>query len=332
VLLEVKNLSVEYITTEGRGYAVENATFDIGEGQTVGLVGESGCGKSTLGWSIIKLLPGNARIRSGNIIFKDKDITKMSEKTLDKTIRGKEISVIVQDPQNALNPVFTINTQISDVLSLYSKRVKKMSLFSEFFGGVKRQYKEEAINLLTSVGIADARKRVDEYPHCFSGGMKQRVMMAMAFIVNPSLLIADEPTTGLDVTVQAQILEYLKHLVRTYRTAVLYITHDLGVISEIADKIMVMYAGNIVEVAGRRELFSQPLHPYTKALIRCFPRSIMKRGQLETIPGSVPNIFNLPRGCKFHPRCPLAKQICKEKQPLLKKSQHPSHEVACFLA
>jgi len=319
VLLEVKNLSVEYITREGRGYAVENASLKIGEGQIVGLVGESGSGKSTLGWSIIRLLPGNARIRSGNILLKGRDIIKMSERTLNKTIRGKEISVIVQDPQNALNPVFTIHTQINDILSLYRKRRGKT------------ERKEEAVSLLTKVGIADARRRIDEYPYCFSGGMKQRVMMVMAFIVNPSLLIADEPTTGLDVTVEAQILEHLKDLMRQYGTAVLYITHDLAVISEVADKVIVMYAGNIVEIANKSELFDSPLHPYTRALINCLPRSTTQEDQLETIPGSVPNIFNLPHGCKFHPRCELAKQICKEKQPLLKRSRSSSHKVACFL-
>lgn len=319
MLLEVKNLSVEYITREGRGYAVENASLKIGEGQIVGLVGESGSGKSTLGWSIIRLLPGNARIRSGNILLKGRDIIKMSERTLNKTIRGKEISVIVQDPQNALNPVFTIHTQINDILSLYRKRRGKT------------ERKEEAVSLLTKVGIADARRRIDEYPYCFSGGMKQRVMMVMAFIVNPSLLIADEPTTGLDVTVEAQILEHLKDLMRQYGTAVLYITHDLAVISEVADKVIVMYAGNIVEIANKSELFDSPLHPYTRALINCLPRSTTQEDQLETIPGSVPNIFNLPHGCKFHPRCELAKQICKEKQPLLKRSRSSSHKVACFL-
>jgi len=332
VLLEVKNLSVEYITSEGRGYAVENASFKIEEGQIVGLVGESSSGKSTLGWSIIRLLPSNARIRSGDILLKGRDIIKMSERTLNETIRGKEISVIVQDPQNALNPVFTIHTQINDILSLYRKKTRKTKLpLLELFRSADTERKKEAVSLLTKVGIADARRRIDEYPYCFSGGMKQRVMMVMAFVVNPSLLIADEPTTGLDVTVEAQILEHLKDLIRQYGTAVLYITHDLAVISEVADKVMVMYAGNIVEIANKSELFDSPLHPYTKALIKCLPRNATQKDELETIPGSVPNIFNLPHGCKFHPRCELAKQICKGKRPLLKRNHSSSHEVACFL-
>lgn len=339
MLLEVKNLSIEYSTIEGRGYAVERACFNLAQGQIVGLVGESGSGKSTLGWSIIRLLPDSAKVRSGNIFFRGQDVLSLSEKKLNETIRGKEISVIVQDPQNSLNPVFSIRTQLNDIIAISGKksffrkttRIRQPS-FLEFFRSINPQRKTEAVRLLADVGIADAAKRMDEYPHSFSGGMKQRIMMVMAFIVNPSLLIADEPTTALDVTVEVQIIEQLKQLIERYGTAVLYITHDLGIISEIADRVMVMYAGNIVEIADKRDLFTNPLHPYTKALLKCMPSGITRNHQLETIPGNVPSIFNFPSGCRFHPRCVHAQQICKEMRPVLESIPDSAHEVSCFVA
>jgi len=332
MLLKVKNLSVEYDLGGRKGCAVKNVSFVVKEGQIVGLVGESGSGKSTLGWSIIKILSNNANISSGDIILKGQNLMSMDEKAMDEKIRGKEISVIVQDTQNALNPVFTIDTQINDILLRGADKSKVMNLsIFDLFRKVDVHKKHEAVKLLTKIGIADAEKRMDEYPHCFSGGMKQRVMMAMAFLVSPSLLIADEPTTALDVTVEAQILEQMRNLIQKYKTAVLYITHNLSLISSIADKVMIMYAGHIVEITENQEIFNNPLHPYTKALINCLPKITKPDEPLETIQGRVPSIFSSHPGCKFLSRCCFAKSICNDSPPALKKVKNSSHEVACFM-
>jgi peptide/nickel transport system ATP-binding protein len=331
-MLEVRNLSIEYRSREGRGTAVENVSFNMEKGQVIGLVGESGSGKSTLGWSIIRMLPRNARILEGSINFKQKNILSLTEKELNNQIRGSEISVIIQDFQNALNPVFSISTQLNDILSISKRKSSRDTESSrlDMFRETDTKLREKLVQLLYDVGIADAERRLDEYPHNFSGGMKQRIMMVMAFIVNPSLLIADEPTTALDVTVAAQIIEQLKHLIDRYHTSVLYITHDLGIVSELADRVMVMYAGNVVEVAETEEIFNNSFHPYTQALLRCLPSEENREEPLDTIPGTVPNIFSFPSGCRFHPRCRYAREVCTREKPILEKVSNATHQFACF--
>jgi len=326
-LLEIKNLTVDYLSRRGRGRAVENLSLSIEKGTVLSLVGESGCGKSTLGWSILRLLPRNARIVDGQIFLEGKNLLTLSEKEMNEDIRGKKVSMIIQNPQRALNPVFSIGTQISDVLSFHSKN-RKHFLLGAFTRDAK-QRREKACEILDRMGIADARRRIDEYPHQFSGGMKQRVMMAMAFITDPDLLIADEPTTALDVTTEAQILQLLKNLTKNTQTAVIYITHNLGIASELANIIAVMYAGSIIEKGRTRTLLTQPMHPYTEALLGCLPGKRGRKESLRVIKGNVPSIFDLPSGCKFHPRCPYREEICAKERPKLEKKA-PDHFVACF--
>lgn len=317
-ILSIENLTVQYKTKKGSARAVEMLDLKINRSEVFGLVGESGSGKSTLGRAILKLLPDSAAIPAGNIYFKGRDILGLEEKIINKEIRGKEISMVIQNPQNALNPVFKVGTQLLDVL--YFKNNKKIK---------RKNLKQDAIDILRKMGISDPEYRLDEYPHQFSGGMKQRVMLAMAFISHPSLLIADEPTTALDVTIEAQILELLKDLVEEYETSILYITHDLGVVSEITDRIAVMYAGKIVEVARTDDLFDNPLHPYTKALLRCLP-GYSSTEKLATIPGQVPDLDNKPVGCNFCPRCDSCFDLCEKEEPELLEYK-PGHSVACFL-
>lgn len=321
-LLSVKDLIIEYQARGGTARAVDNVSLDIREGEVLGLVGESGCGKTTLGLSVMKLLPRSGKVVQGEIIFKGRSLLDLPEKVVNKEIRGREIVMIIQNPLHALNPVFKIGVQIVDILCFHKDR--QLSLYTE-----GAQLRNRATEVLKEMGIADPAERLTDYPFQFSGGMKQRVMIAMAFICNPSLLIADEPTTALDVTIEAQILKLLKGLAKRYRTSILYITHDLGVISEIADRVAVMYAGSIVESADTIELFNNPRHPYTEALLRCLPRVETQRKRLDTIPGRVPELTKLPKGCKFHPRCPYIKEICRERQPELIEVA-PGHAVACF--
>lgn len=327
-LLEIKDLTVEYLSCRGRGRAVENVSLVIKKGTILGLVGESGCGKSTLGWSILKLLPRTAQIVEGQIFLRGKNLLTLSEKEMNEDIRGSRVSMIIQNPQQALNPVFSIGTQVSDILSFHKENKKSYSILGVFNSGSKQRL-EKTCEILDRMQIADAEKRIDEYPHQFSGGMKQRVMMAMAFITNPDLLIADEPTTALDVTTEAQILELLKNLTENVEMAVLYITHDLGIASELTDTTAVMYAGSIVETGKTRTLLSQPMHPYTEALLNCLPGRQGRKEGLPVIKGDVPSIFNLPSGCKFHPRCPHCTEICIKKRPNLEEKA-PDHLAACF--
>lgn len=335
-LLSIKNLIVEYLTIRGKVRVVNKVNLTINKGEVLCLVGESGCGKSTLGLSILQLLPESGKIINGQIIMKGQNLLELPEKTMNEKIRGKEIAMIAQDPQRSLNPVFKVGDQIIDVLRFHEgNRDQRDRSTKNTLQPSRRKalWKQKAINMLDKMGIADAGDRIREYPYQFSGGMKQRVVATMAFISNPSMLIADEPTTALDVTIQAQIINLLKDLIKEYKTAVLYITHDLGVAWEISDQIAVMYAGSIVESANTESLFKKREHPYTEALLGCLPGNMMRnktqKKHLNTIPGQVPNLIKPPSGCRFHPRCPYSMRICKEQQPILREVS-PGHSVACF--
>ena len=317
-ILKINDLAVEYKNKGSYLRVLEAINLELDSGEILALVGESGSGKSTLGKTILRLLPDSARIKKGSIFFKGKDICNLSEKDFNDQIRGQEMAMVIQNPQNALNPVFKVGTQILDVLYFKSKKQKK-----------RKELKKEAVEILKKVGISDPEYRFNEYPHQFSGGMKQRVMLAMAFISNPSLLIADEPTTALDLTVEAQILNLLSKLVDEYKTSIVYISHDLGVVAGLSDRIAVMYAGGIVEVAQTRELFDHPNHPYTEALLKCLP-DYQKKEELQTIPGEVPDPGNYPEGCKFHPRCSCSFDRCRKEVPLIKEIAS-NHFSACFL-
>jgi len=294
-LLELQDLCVAFDTERGQIHPVRDVCLSVYPGQTVALVGESGCGKSVTALSILRLIPQPpGRIHSGKIMFEGRDLLALSEKQM-QHVRGKDIAMIFQEPMTSLNPVYTIGDQIVEAVTLHQ-------------GVGTRQAYQIAAESLHAVGIADPLRRLREYPHQLSGGMRQRVMIAMALSCQPKLLIADEPTTALDVTIQAQILELLSKLQRQRNMSVLLITHDLGVVAENADVVAVMYASRIVEFAGVEELFDNPFHPYTQGLLRSVPRLGAKEGRLATIPGTVPNPARFPAGCKFHPRCPVTRQ------------------------
>jgi len=303
-LLEVRSLSTHFFTEEGVVRAVENVSFEIYPGEILGLVGESGCGKSVTGLSILKLIPTPpGQIVSGELFFDGKDLLKFEEREMEK-VRGNEISMIFQEPMTSLNPVFTIGDQIMEAILLHQ-------------GVDKAEAKRRAIEMLDRVRIPSPEKRIDSYPHQLSGGMRQRAMIAMALSCQPKLLIADEPTTALDVTIQAQVLQLLKEIQREMGMAVMLITHDLGVVSEIADRVAVMYAGRIFEYGPIEAVFGKIGNPYTKGLMSSIPQLDEKKKRLHAIPGQVPNPMDLPVGCKFHPRCYLMVNECKEEEPAL---------------
>ncbi|SMQ67215.1 oligopeptide/dipeptide ABC transporter, ATP-binding protein, C-terminal domain-containing protein [Bacillus sp. OV166] len=317
-LLEVKNLQTAF-DIDGTDYnAVENVSFHVMPGKIIGIVGESGCGKSVLSLSIMKLLPkGSGKIKSGEVIFDGLNLEKMSESQINK-IRGKDVSMIFQEPMTSLNPVFTIGYQLQEVLFNHTKITKK-------------EARLKSIALLKSVGISRPEKLVDEYPHQLSGGMRQRVMIAIAIACQPRLLIADEPTTALDVTVQAQILELLKDIQTVNDMSVILITHDLGVIAEMCDEVMVMYAGRIVERTDVDTLFHNPKHPYTSLLLGAIPKMDGQEERLSSIKGIVPSLINMPKiGCRFAHRCPNSMPECTKITPLLEDVEQ-GHEVACLL-
>jgi len=319
-LLEVNNLKTYFYTEDGVVKAVDGVDFRVMPGEVLGLVGESGCGKSVTSFSIMRLVSTPGKVIDGEILFSGRDLLKMPEAEMIK-IRGSQISMIFQQPQSSLNPVFQVGDQIAEVFQIHENILKEKGW-------------ERAVELLKLVGIADAVKKARAYPHEMSGGQAQRVMIAMALALKPQLLIADEPTTALDVTIQAQILDLMRGLRQQMGTSVILITHDLGVIAEMADRVAVMYAGRIVEQAAVQTLFDTPLHPYTQGLIGSIPvlGKILER--LAVIPGSVPNLIDLPPGCRFAPRCQARLQhkldICKQVEPNLNGSM-PGHQVRCWL-
>ncbi|MBF1993934.1 ABC transporter ATP-binding protein [Staphylococcus schleiferi] len=317
-LLEVKNLSTAFYIEGEPHQAISNVNLEVKKGEILGIVGESGSGKSVLSLSILKLLPEKiATIASGEVTYKGERIDDIQADQFNR-VRGKEVAMIFQEPMTSLNPVFTIGNQLMEMLTLHLKISKK-------------EAKAKAVQLLKDVGIPRPDKVIDEYPHQLSGGMRQRVMIAMAISCSPQLLIADEPTTALDVTVQAQILELLKRIQQETQMGVIFISHDLGVISEICDRVAVMYAGKVVETAPVEEIFHHPKHPYTKLLLRAIPRLDVQQDKLETIKGSVPSLSELPQvGCRFANRCPNVMPICS-KQNVNAISIAEEHQVFCHL-
>jgi len=303
-LLSVRDLRTTFATEDGIVTAVDGVSFSIEKGTTVGLVGESGSGKSVTSLSIMKLIPSPpGKVEAKEILFDGKDLSRLKEREM-RRIRGNEIAMVFQEPMTSLNPVFKIGDQIMEAIILHQKVNK-------------REARERAIELLRLVGIPSPEKRVDEYPHQLSGGMRQRVVIAMALSCSPKLLIADEPTTALDVTIQAQILDLLRRLQEELGMAILLITHDLGVVAETCRRVMVMYAGKIVEEGPVVPLFQEPAHPYTRGLLDSIPKLNEDRPRLTSIPGVVPHPARMPKGCRFHPRCPLARPICEEEEPPL---------------
>jgi peptide/nickel transport system ATP-binding protein len=304
-VLEVQNLEIKYHTREGILTAIRDTSFCVDEGQIVGIVGESGCGKSTVASALMRLLPPNGEITGGRILLRGQDLCQLNEEAL-RRLRGKEMSMIFQDAMTSLNPVFSVEEQMVDALR--AQRSDEGSLSRKELG-------EQAIEMLARVGIPDPARQIQEYPHQFSGGMRQRIMIAIALMANPSLLVADEPTSALDVTLEAQIINLIRGLRDELGTAIVYITHDLGVIAQLCDRVVVMYAGNIVESGGIFEVFEKPLHPYTQALLRSHPASSLRQKWLRTIPGRVPSLKDLPPGCKFATRCEHATEICHTEEP-----------------
>lgn len=324
LLLEVNKLTVDYDLAGRQMHALNEISFSLNRGEVVGVAGESGCGKTTLGLSIMRLLPKSAKINGGEVLFNKKNLLKYSEYQMDKEIRGKKISMIFQNPMRALNPVFKIENQMIDILRYQAKYQKNNTRRSRL------EFRQQAIAKLKETGIADPDERISNYPFEFSGGMKQRVMIAMALSSKPSLIIADEPTTALDVTIEAQIIELIKALFAKYKTSILYITHDLGVLSEISDRIVVMYAGRILEMGKKEKVLKKPNHPYTAALLDALPETHKRGKRLSSLSGFVPPLDRLPPGCAFHPRCRHAERICHRTVPDLIEIT-PGHWSACLL-
>jgi len=316
-LLKIRNLKTYFYTYGGIVKALEDINLDIYKGESFGLVGETGCGKSVTALSIMRLIqwpPG--KIIGGKIIFNGKDLLKISEEEMRK-VRGEEISMIFQEPMTSLNPVFTIGNQIIETILIHQKIDKKKA-------------EKKALKMLKITRMPDAERMLNKYPHELSGGMCQRVMIAMALACEPSLLIADEPTTALDVTIQAQILDIIQEINKKITSAMLLITHDLGVVSQVCDRVGVMYAGYIIEVGTVKQIFKNPVHPYTKGLMNAIPKIHLHTKKLEVIKGAVPNLITPPPGCRFHPRCEYATDECRKKIPFLVEIEK-GHHVACFM-
>ena len=316
-ILRIENLRTYFYTWAGIVKAVDGVSLDVREGETLGLVGESGSGKSVTALSTLGIVPRPGKIIDGKIIYKGENLLDKTEKDLQK-IRGKEIGYIFQDPATSLNPVFSIADQLIEVIRRHQDLSKKEAI-------------EKAIELFRLVEIPDPEIKIWSYPHQLSGGMKQRMAIARALSCQPSLLLADEPTTNLDVTIQAQILELMKNLKKKLRMSMILITHDMGVVASVADRISVMYAGRICESADTKTIFYKPMHPYTLALLEAVPSITAKKGKLRIIPGSIPNLITPPSGCRFHPRCDFADSICTSAVPPLLEIE-PGHYVACHHA
>jgi len=369
-LIEVQDVVLRFYTYEGVVKALEGVNLYLKKGETLGVVGETGCGKTMTGLSILSLIPPPGRIEGGKVLFqtgdKTLDLLSQDDATL-RNVRGKDISMIFQEPSSALDPVYTVGDQIAEALLLHRKKelcervlaqierergkkgkrelekkvYKKMlknpdalslKVFSKIpiigrYRRLKKEVRKEVVNILREMEMADPERVVDMYPHELSGGMQQRIVIGIALACNPTVLIADEPTTSLDVTVQAQILDLIRRLKKKFGSSVVYITHDMGVIAELCDRVAVMYAGSICEIAEVKELFRNPLHPYTKALLESIPRP---GKEFRSISGMVPNLVNPPLGCRFHPRCLFAKLICTEERPKMKEV-NKEHFVACHL-
>lgn len=371
-LIEVQDVVLRFYTYEGVVKALEGVNLCLKKGETLGVVGETGCGKTMTGLSILSLIPPPGRIEAGKVMLqkgdKTLDLLSQDDATL-RSIRGRDISMIFQEPSSALDPVYTAGDQIAEALLLHRKKelcervlaqIEKerkrkknwkrelekriyqemlknpnaltLKVFSKIpivgrHGRLKEEIRKEVVNILREMEMADPERVVDMYPHELSGGMQQRIVISIALACNPTVLIADEPTTSLDVTVQAQILDLIRRLKKKYESSILYITHDMGVIAELCDRVAVMYAGSICEIAEVKELFRNPLHPYTKALLESIPRP---GKEFHSISGMVPNLVNPPTGCRFHPRCPFAKVICTEERPKMKEVKK-EHFATCHL-
>jgi oligopeptide transport system ATP-binding protein len=317
-LLQVKDLRTYFYTEEGVVKAVDGVTYDVAEGETLALVGESGCGKSVSALALLRLIPiPPGRIVSGEVLFENEDLLKLNEDEI-RHIRGNKISMVFQEPMTSLNPVLTIGKQLTEAIELHLKLDHRAAV-------------QRAIQLLEMVGVAEAERRVNDYPHQFSGGMRQRVMIAMALSCNPRLLIADEPTTALDVTIQAQVLEVMARLSREFGTSVIIITHNLGVVARYADRVNVMYAGKIIETASAADVYGDPRHPYTLGLLNSVPRLDQVTGEkLIPIEGLPPDLSNLPPGCSFYPRCIYRIDKCREEYPPLQLVAE-NHYAACWV-
>lgn len=314
-LLEVENLRTYFHTFKGVVKAVDGISFSLDKGEILGIVGESGSGKSVTCFSLLKLIEEPGVVQADRIAFQEKDLTNASEKEMTK-IRGKDISMVFQDPMTSLNPLYTVGKQIEEMLILHEPEMKK------------EQRKQRCVELLRAVGIPNPEQRLKDYPHQFSGGMRQRVVIAIALAANPKLIIADEPTTALDVTIQSQILKLMKQLVLERNASLILITHDLAVVSEMVDRIVVMYCGKIVEQGPVREIIHTPGHPYTLGLLASIPRLRTEQERLDFIPGMVPNMYELPEGCLFAPRCRFCQEICRKQKPDM-KSIGENHMAAC---
>lgn len=314
-LLQVEHLRTYFHTFRGVVKAVDDVSFSLDEGQVLGIVGESGSGKSVTSFSILKLIENPGVVQSEHIYFNGEDISRKSEKEMMK-IRGKDISMVFQDPMTSLNPLYTIEKQITEMLDLHQK------------GMSKKEKRERCIELLRMVGIPNPEDRLKSYPHQFSGGMRQRVIIAIALAANPKLIIADEPTTALDVTIQAQILKLMDRLVKEQNASLILITHDLAVVSQMADRIIVMYCGKIVESGSRDDVIRRASHPYTVGLLNSIPRMAEEQERLESIPGMVPSMLDLPNGCYFAPRCKYCQEICRTQAPT-EQSVGDGHVVCC---
>lgn len=316
-LLRVENLNAWFYTEEGIVKALENVSFSVGRGEILGLVGETGCGKSVTSSCIMRLIPSPpGKIIGGKILFEGEDLAQATPERM-RQIRGKDIAMIFQDPMSSLNPVFTVGRQVEEAIRVHNP------------GMSAAQIHERAAEMFKKVNIPDPERSMKRYPHQFSGGMKQRVMIAMALSCNPRMLIADEPTTALDVSIQAQILSLIKDLQKDFGSSIMLIFHDLGVIATMAQKVAVMYAGSIIEYGSVRQIFEHPLHPYTQGLLGAIPRLDQAQEYLEVIPGALPNLLHLPEGCKFRARCSRATERCARERPTAVEAEE-GHEVACY--